>query len=195
MLDKGTEVGPLLAAFQENTERAGSPPELMSYVSNLRAAWRSRYQSEPQQTATSAAVELLSARERDILKLIAEGLSNKEIARNLAITPETVKSHVKQHLHQAERGKAGTGRVAGADAGSGWHRSMNAAPCEEMVREYSPPSFPRRRDLCPAALPWRCRPPFRPRLPAKRTVTAASPVASVSPSHPAVPDRAVRARS
>jgi LuxR family maltose regulon positive regulatory protein len=27
--------------------------------------------------------------------LIAEGLSNKEIARNLAITPETVKSHVK----------------------------------------------------------------------------------------------------
>ena len=27
--------------------------------------------------------------------MIAEGLSNKEIARNLAITPETVKSHVK----------------------------------------------------------------------------------------------------
>jgi LuxR family transcriptional regulator, maltose regulon positive regulatory protein len=27
--------------------------------------------------------------------LIGEGLSNKEIARNLAITPETVKSHVK----------------------------------------------------------------------------------------------------
>jgi LuxR family transcriptional regulator, maltose regulon positive regulatory protein len=27
--------------------------------------------------------------------LIAEGKSNKEIARNLAIAPETVKSHVK----------------------------------------------------------------------------------------------------
>jgi LuxR family transcriptional regulator, maltose regulon positive regulatory protein len=27
--------------------------------------------------------------------LIADGLSNKEIARTLAITPETVKSHVK----------------------------------------------------------------------------------------------------
>ena len=67
----------------------------MSYVSNLSAAWRSRYQSEPQQTATSAAAESLSARESDILKLIAEGLSNKEIARNLAITPETVKSHMK----------------------------------------------------------------------------------------------------
>jgi LuxR family maltose regulon positive regulatory protein len=95
ILDEGTEVGPLLAAFQEKAERTGSSPELMSYVSNLSAAWRSRYQSEPQQVPTSATVESLSARESDILKLIAEGLSNKEIARNLAITPETVKSHVK----------------------------------------------------------------------------------------------------
>jgi LuxR family transcriptional regulator, maltose regulon positive regulatory protein len=67
----------------------------MSYISKLNEAWSSRYQSEPQQTPTSAIAESLSAREGDILKLIAEGLSNKEIARNLAITPETVKSHVK----------------------------------------------------------------------------------------------------
>jgi LuxR family maltose regulon positive regulatory protein len=40
-------------------------------------------------------VESLSAREGDILKLIAQGLSNKQIARSLAIAPETVKSHVK----------------------------------------------------------------------------------------------------
>ena len=43
----------------------------------------------------SAIAESLSAREGDILKLIGEGLSNKEIARSLAIAPETVKSHVK----------------------------------------------------------------------------------------------------
>jgi LuxR family transcriptional regulator, maltose regulon positive regulatory protein len=55
----------------------------------------SRYESQPQQTQTSAIAESLSARESDILKLIAEGLSNKEIARNPAIAPETVKSHVK----------------------------------------------------------------------------------------------------
>src|ERR1700704_1370791 len=54
ILDEGTEVGPLLAAFQEKAERTGSSPELMSYVSNLSAAWRSRYQSEPQQVPTSA---------------------------------------------------------------------------------------------------------------------------------------------
>jgi LuxR family maltose regulon positive regulatory protein len=95
ILDEGAEVGPLLVAFQEKLERTESSRELMSYVSNLTTAWRSRYQSEPQQAPTSAVVESLSERESDILKLIAGGLSNKEIARNLAITPETVKSHVK----------------------------------------------------------------------------------------------------
>jgi LuxR family maltose regulon positive regulatory protein len=95
ILDEGAEVGPLLAAYQKNAERTEGSSELMSYVSNLIAAWNSRYQSEPQQIQTSAIAESLSAREGNILKLIAEGLSNKEIARNLAITPETVKSHVK----------------------------------------------------------------------------------------------------
>jgi LuxR family transcriptional regulator, maltose regulon positive regulatory protein len=95
LLDEGVELGPLLAAYQKETERAGSSPELISYVSKLMALWRSRYQSEPGQTPTSALAEPLSVRESDIVKLIAEGLSNKEIARTLAITPETVKSHVK----------------------------------------------------------------------------------------------------
>jgi LuxR family transcriptional regulator, maltose regulon positive regulatory protein len=95
ILDEGAEIGPLLAAYQEKAERTKGSRELTSYVSNLIAAWSSRYQSEPQQTQTSVIAESLSAREGDILKLIGEGLSNKEIARNLAITPETVKSHVK----------------------------------------------------------------------------------------------------
>ena len=95
ILDQGAEIGPLLAAFQEHAERTGSSPERMFYISNLTTEWRSRYQSEPQQARTSAIVESLSAREGAILKLIAEGQSNKEIALNLAIAPETVKSHVK----------------------------------------------------------------------------------------------------
>jgi len=38
----------------------------------------------------------LSARERMIVLLMSNGLSNKEIARQLGIAPETVKSHAKR---------------------------------------------------------------------------------------------------
>jgi LuxR family maltose regulon positive regulatory protein len=95
LIDEGAELGPLLTAFQKETERGGGTPELTSYVSKLVAFWTSRYESEPGQTPARALAEPLSARESNILKLIGEGRSNKEIARTLAITPETVKSHVK----------------------------------------------------------------------------------------------------
>ena len=42
--------------------------------------------------------ETLTARERDILAMISQGLSNKRIARACDISPETVKSHVKSIL-------------------------------------------------------------------------------------------------
>jgi ATP/maltotriose-dependent transcriptional regulator MalT len=47
----------------------------------------------------------LSEREGTVLNLIADGLSNKEIARHLAIGPETVKSHVKRIFTKLSAGK------------------------------------------------------------------------------------------
>jgi LuxR family maltose regulon positive regulatory protein len=85
----------LLAAFQNKAERTGGSRELMSYISNLSASWKSRYEGEPREALASAVSESLSRRESDILRLIAEGLTNKEIAKDLAIAPETVKSHIK----------------------------------------------------------------------------------------------------
>lgn len=41
----------------------------------------------------------LTKREKDVLRLIAKGLSNKMIARKLGITEGTVKVHVKNLLH------------------------------------------------------------------------------------------------
>ena len=65
-------------------------------MSNLVTAWKSRHRpKEGQQPQPSPTGGTLSRREGDILKLIADGLSNKEIARDLAIAPETVKLHVK----------------------------------------------------------------------------------------------------
>ena len=41
---------------------------------------------------------VLSAREVEVLSLIAEGLTNKEIARRITASPATVKRHVENIL-------------------------------------------------------------------------------------------------
>ena len=81
--------------FQNAAEPASDKSaEFVRYVSGLVTAWRSRYQSVDAPNRSSL-TDPLSTREAAILKLIAQGLSNKEIARSLDVTPETVKSHVK----------------------------------------------------------------------------------------------------
>lgn len=48
-----------------------------------------------EQTQTAAAVENLTPREREVLELVAQGFSNKEIATRLAVTVEAVRWHLK----------------------------------------------------------------------------------------------------
>ncbi|MDN7177372.1 LuxR C-terminal-related transcriptional regulator [Caballeronia sp. SEWSISQ10-4 2] len=94
ILDQGPEIGTLLHAVREDTRCTAQTKELLAYIDHLLEGWRARYQPESRQIP-GAERESLSARERNILELIAEGQSNKEIARTLGIAPETVKSHVK----------------------------------------------------------------------------------------------------
>jgi NarL family two-component system response regulator LiaR len=51
---------------------------------------------QPQQTV--AALDQLTERETDVLRLLAQGQSNQEIARNLSISATTVRSHVSMIL-------------------------------------------------------------------------------------------------
>jgi DNA-binding NarL/FixJ family response regulator len=46
--------------------------------------------------------EMLTAREREILQLLADGMSNSDVAAKLFISQETVKSHVRHILTKLE---------------------------------------------------------------------------------------------
>lgn len=76
-------------AFGSQFEIACAPTDLT--VDRLRV---------PKPKAGSALDWLLTARERDVMQLIADGASNAEIADELFITVETVKSHVKKILRK-----------------------------------------------------------------------------------------------
>jgi DNA-binding NarL/FixJ family response regulator len=59
---------------------------------------RLRPVTETQGAAPSAALSALTPRETEVLRLVAEGLSNPEVAGRLVVTEETVKTHVSRIL-------------------------------------------------------------------------------------------------
>lgn len=54
----------------------------------------------PKSDASRAALAGLTPRETEVLRLVAEGLSNPEIAERLVVTEETVKTHVSRVLRK-----------------------------------------------------------------------------------------------
>jgi len=73
---------------------AKSPPASLSatsYESEIALPSKAKDSEEMQHSGAR-----LSARERTVVLLMGHGLSNKRIARQLSIAPETVKSHAKR---------------------------------------------------------------------------------------------------
>ena len=95
IIGESFETGALLLRFQENARRSGMSGELPAYVGGLITAWRGLHHLEGKAPPDAQIVESLSPRERNILDRVSQGRSNKEIARQLGIAPETVKSHIK----------------------------------------------------------------------------------------------------
>jgi LuxR family maltose regulon positive regulatory protein len=97
LLDYGAGIGTLLAQAREQLERSGSDAQVLDFVLRVLPEWQALHGGCPAPAAPAAETlrNPLSPRECGILELIADGNSNKEIARVLGIGPETVKTHLK----------------------------------------------------------------------------------------------------
>ncbi len=78
--------------------------EFPPFVGDMLPQWDARYAGGGVAQPSSRVSDPLTARERDVLAMISQGLSNKRIARALEISPETVKSHVKHIFLKLEVG-------------------------------------------------------------------------------------------
>ena len=88
--------GPIMSELLRTTQEGGNvKADLIPYVDRLVTGLQRAGQNRSAPNSGAQILSALSPRETGILTLIAEGLSNKEVARSLDIGPETVKSHLK----------------------------------------------------------------------------------------------------
>lgn len=100
-VDMGPQLGTLLFDYlQRQNKKSGKRTSLVcspEYIRKILLAMEPETQSmevilTPEQSLST--VERLSEREAHVLTLIAEGLSNQEIARRLMVTMSTIKTHL-----------------------------------------------------------------------------------------------------
>jgi DNA-binding NarL/FixJ family response regulator len=93
---KKTAPGKLLEAIKELYQ--GGAPMSSQIARKVVAAFRNKSLVEDANSPT-AAINVLSVREKEILEWLAKGMLYKEIAAELFISPETVRKHV-YHIYE-----------------------------------------------------------------------------------------------
>jgi LuxR family maltose regulon positive regulatory protein len=108
-VDQGEPVRQILLAYQSTLRRrpddglAHETMRLLAYIEKLLAAFPG--QEPVWKTSSISLIEPLTEREEEILRLLSEGFSNREIANRLIVAVSTVKSHINSLY-----GKLGTHR-------------------------------------------------------------------------------------
>jgi ATP/maltotriose-dependent transcriptional regulator MalT len=106
--------GELRVVLRELSEGELNNPSLTDYARRLLAG---EDDPLPVETATTPSVAPLTRREKEVLDFLARGFSNKEIARHIHVSDETVKTHLKSlfaKLGISRRAQASTAaRIAG----------------------------------------------------------------------------------
>ena len=93
---KKTDPARMLEAIRELFE--GGAPMSSQIARKVVAAFQQK-QSQVNYTANTESLDLLSAREKEILELLSKGLMYKEIAAKTFLSPETVRKHV-YHVYE-----------------------------------------------------------------------------------------------
>jgi LuxR family maltose regulon positive regulatory protein len=95
-VDAGGHVAELLLSLHHAAPQDSRlPPELRPYIGSILADRAQQRTRTTLPIRVSRVTESLSPREHSVLRSMSSGLSNKRIAQELRIAPETVKSHVK----------------------------------------------------------------------------------------------------
>ncbi|MFE7191852.1 response regulator [Kitasatospora sp. NPDC057541] len=99
---KDAEPAELLAATRAVAagEAALAPRVTRRLIAGLLADGPADVPEDPARTRARQAVAALTAREREVLALVGDGLTNPEIAARLHITEGTTKTHIGRLLHK-----------------------------------------------------------------------------------------------
>ena len=85
----------LIGAFTAATE---APPRVPGQARHPAQAGHAGLAAQADRSAQSAAIASLTDREREVVSLVAAGLSNDEIADQLVVSPLTAKTHVSRAM-------------------------------------------------------------------------------------------------
>jgi LuxR family maltose regulon positive regulatory protein len=112
-LDEGAPMQTLLSSLRAQQQKRGPTPYLDTVLAAFSPSALHKEKSQPELSTTTSSphqphepasllLDPLSEREQEVLRLLAQGASNQEIAEHLVVTAATVKFHVSNILSKLQ---------------------------------------------------------------------------------------------